>query len=513
MRWGVDLPPVRTLTSTWSADAAELSWDRVPGSFVTGYQLEGAASPDGPWERTTAETATRVRVQDPAIAYYRVAARTLTGAVGRTSPVAPANHLAALAAFRAKDWARARTLATEALATVAGGAATADNPALLELRWAGYVSAHELEDHDDVLRWAGQLQADPGAHAFEFLFRLADTRQQQGELRQAMEHASTALRAPAGSTPEQLATLRQLVFSGALELKIWDAAAEMGEEIIRVSNTNDPAFVERVIRAHLESGNPTRAQLLIQTAIAGSPSAQQLRRFDVLSVVTANQLGDHAAALELSKVVGTSLDADLFVMYEGALASSLLQTGDREAARFELMSLTKDPQDYGALGDMTVARSAVALYGSYVEAGQIENGRSMLDSMLAVLPAEMAEVRGWVLQQADSVGAVADTRLKLGEGFKLYEDALFRDALRFFQAANDRTDLDVDQRLIVKELLASVLYSFQRIPDADEIYRGVFDVDPDFNLSAHLEHVSQVYGITVFADDLLLHFSEVGPLR
>ena len=65
----------------------------------------------------------------------------------------------------------------------------------------------------------------------------------------------------------------------------------------------------------------------------------------------------------------------------------------------------------------------------------------------------------------------------------------------------------------MKELLAGVLFSFQRVPDADEIFRGVFNVDPGFNLSAHLDHVSEVYGITPFADDVLAHFSEVGPLR
>ena len=66
--------------------------------------------------------------------------------------------------------------------------------------------------------------------------------------------------------------------------------------------------------------------------------------------------------------------------------------------------------------------------------------------------------------------------------------------------------------IIVKELMAGVLYSFQRVPDADEVYRSVFELDPDFNLSAHLERVRELYGLTVFADEMLTHFSEIGPL-
>ena len=152
------------------------------------------------------------------------------------------------------------------------------------------------------------------------------------------------------------------------------------------------------------------------------------------------------------------------------------------------------------------------VYGSYIEDGQAESGRNMLDSLIAALPLELSDVRASILQRADSVAVVADTRAKLGEGFQLYRDALFRDALRFLQEADERTDLDVDQRLIVKELLAGVLYSFQRVPDADEVYRSVFELDPDFNLSAHLERVRALYGLTVFADEMLAHFSEIGPL-
>ena len=57
-----------------------------------------------------------------------------------------------------------------------------------------------------------------------------------------------------------------------------------------------------------------------------------------------------------------------------------------------------------------------------------------------------------------------------------------------------------------------MLYSFQRVPDADEVYRSVLELDPDFNLSAHLDRVRELYGLTVFADEMLAHFSEIGPL-
>ena len=514
VRWGVDLPPVRTLSAIWGATFADLSWEAVPGSFVTGYQIGGAPATEGPWFRVAAPEGTRARVEDTSLSHYRVAARTLTGAVGRPSPVVPALHLPALAAFGAGDWARARTLVSGALATLTAKGADAEDVALLSLRWAGFVSAHELEDYADVLTWQRLLGDQvPADQAFEYAFRLADTEQHRGNLLAAVQRSLEALATPGGASSEQLASLRELVFADAWELKAWEQAAAMGEEILRVTNTVDLSFIERVARAHLGNGTAERAQELIENASAGSPTPAELHRLETLALIVAAALEDYARVLDLAAVVGKTVDADLFVSYEGALASARLQTGDRPGARYELMSLLEDPRDADALADPVLARSVLLVYGSYVEAGEDENGRSMLDSLIAALPPELSDVRISMLRRADSVAVVADTRAKLGEGFQLYRDALFRDALRFFQTADARTDLDVDQRLIVKELLAGVLYSFQRVPDADEVYRSVFQVDPDFNLSAHLARVREAYGLQVFVDDMLAHFSEVGPLR
>ena len=513
VRWGVDLPPVRTLSVVWGDEFADMSWDAVPGSFVTGYQIEGVRSLEGPWSRAAAPGGLGARVQDPSLSYYRVAARTLTGAVGRPSPVAPVLHLAALAAFGDGDWERARALVREALATVAAGRARADGAAMFALRWAGFVSAHELEDYGDVLTWQRLLGDEvPADHEFERLFRLTDTEQRQGNLPGAVQRALAALAVPAGASVGQLSSLRQLVFTTAWELKAWDQAAAMGEEIMRVTGAADPSLRDRVLRAHLENGSQERAQELIEEAYAASPTPAERHRLETLELITAAALGDYTRAMELATVVGNTLDADLFISYQGALAAARVQTGDRPGARFELMSLLEDPRDAGALEDAIVARSVLLVYGSYIEDGQAEDGRNMLDSLIAALPPELSDVRASILQRADSVAVVADTRAKLGEGFQLYRDALFRDALRFLQEADERTDLDVDQRLIVKELLAGVLYSFQRVPDADEVYRSVFELDPDFNLSAHLDRVRELYGLTVFADEMLAHFSEIGPL-
>jgi hypothetical protein len=205
------------------------------------------------------------------------------------------------------------------------------------------------------------------------------------------------------------------------------------------------------------------------------------------------------------------MDADQFVGFQGTLARVRLQSGDLPGARAELEALLSDARDQRALTDPTVQRSLLMVYGAHVEAGD-STGRALVDSMVAVLPPELADLRVTVLARADSTYAVADTRAKLNEGFVFYRDALFRDALRFFQAADARTDLDVDQRLIVKVLLAGTLFSLDQAETADTTYRGVFEIDPEFNLVDHLERWNQLYGVSAFTEDMLTHFLGIAPL-
>jgi tetratricopeptide (TPR) repeat protein len=215
--------------------------------------------------------------------------------------------------------------------------------------------------------------------------------------------------------------------------------------------------------------------------------------------------------MELADVIGDRLDADQFVGFQGTLARVRLETDDLLGARAELDALLADPRDRYALADPFVARSLLAVYARYVETGDPEGGRALVAAMVDVLPPELADLRLSVLARADSAAAVADTRAKLGEGFQYYRDGQFRDALRFFQAADERTDLTVDQQLIVKELLAGTLYSLTRIEDADNVYRGVFEVDPRFDLADRRERLGQLYGVSVFTDEMVAHFLEIRP--
>ncbi|HSW28819.1 MAG TPA: 6-bladed beta-propeller [Longimicrobiales bacterium] len=518
LRWGVDVPEVPSVKASWRPGATELAWEALAGSFITGYQVEGAVSEDGPWASVSAPRDAKVRVEGSERRWFRVAARTLTGAVGRFSPPAPGLHLAAGAAFAARDWEGARTLGLEALRTLEAGEVTADASVAPTLVWQGFVAAHEAGDYQGVLEWQKRLGSGPGAaQRFEHAFRLADTHRHLGDLPAATDEALRAIglaaHAGSGASAGQLGALRRTVFDDATTLGRWSDVVAVGEELLKGGGASDLETVVRLARAHLKEGSPARAEELARSGLEAAGAEDQRRTFNSLAFIAATELGNVEAAKGYSAAVGDSVPASLYADFESALTRLKVADGDVAGARAELLAfLFREESDIRALGDPAVARTALLVYAGLIESGDPEGGRRMLDTLVVAIPPDLGDAREALVRQADSTAAVADTRVKLGEGFGFFRDALLRDALRFFQAADARTDLDVDQRLIVKEILAAVFHSLGRVEDADTAFRGVFQVDPEYVLTDHLAHVQETYGLVVFTPEMLDHFRTVGPI-
>jgi tetratricopeptide (TPR) repeat protein len=303
------------------------------------------------------------------------------------------------------------------------------------------------------------------------------------------------------------------VFADATALGRWSDVVAVGEELLKSGGASDPETVVRLARAHLKAGSPARAEELARSGLEGAGAEDQRRTFNSLAFIAATEMGNVEAAKGYSAAVGDSVPAALYADFESALTRSKVVEGDVAGARAELLAfLFREESDIRALGDPAVARTALLVYAGLIESGDPEGGRRMLDSLVVAIPPDLGDARESLVRQADSTAAVADTRVKLGGGFGFFRDALLRDALRFFQAADARTDLDVDQRLIVKEILAAVFHSLGRVEDADTAFRGVFQVDPEYVLTDHLAHVEETYGLVVFTPEMLDHFRTVGPI-
>jgi DNA-binding beta-propeller fold protein YncE len=518
LRWGVDVPAVPSVKATWGPGVTALAWDVVAGSFITGYQVEGANGPDGPWASVAAPREAKVRIEGGERQWFRVAARTLTGAVGRFSPPAPGLHVAAGAAFAARDWDATRALAREALRTIEAGEVTAEASVAPTLVWEGFVAAHEAGDYEDVLAWHKLLGSGPGAaQRFEHAFRLADTHRHLDDLEAATDEGLRAIglaaQAGSGASAERLAALRRTVFDDATALGRWGDVIAVGEELLKGGGAGDAELIVPLARAHLKVGSAARAGELARSGLERASTEDQIRTFNVLAFIAATEMGDTTAANGYATAVGDSVPSALYADFGSAVARLKVAAGNVTGARDELLAfLFREASDIRSLAEPATARTVLLVYEGLLESGDADGGQRLRDTLIAAIPPDLGDSREAFVRLADSVAAVADTRVKLGDGFGFYRDALLRDALRFFQAADARTDLDVDQRLIVKEILAAVFHSLDRVEDADAAFRGVYEVDPEFVLADHLAHVQATYGLVVFTPEMLDHFRTVGPI-
>lgn len=518
-RWGVDVPALERVAVTWTPGGATLRWSPLTGSFIAGYRVEGAATADGPWAEVADVKSATFEVADGTYSYYRVRPLTLTGAGGEASPDCPVLHLSAAAAFEAEHWRDAARQAREAMALARSGKVTATPEVTRSLAWQGLVASSELGDARAVLGWQEQLGGEIlSGHAFEQTSRLADAHRALGDTRKALDRARDALRVARLSRPAPAARrveeMKRLVFETAVETGSWNDVASVGEDLLRSAPTEaGPDFLQTLARAHYETGDIARSVELVDIALGDpSVSGNARRRLSILGLQCAAAGEDYQKAVAYADAVGDSVPVSLFGTFQVTLARVRLATGDPASARAELLYLLDGGDASETLRSPTFAETVLGVYRSILEGDDAAGGQMFLDTLAILMPDEARDVWQGIAAQATVVAEVADTRAKLGEGFTYFHDALFRDALRFFQDALKRDDLTADQKLISREIQAWAFYSLGRVEDADNVYRGVFEVDRNFDLDAHMAHVEDTYGLSIFTEDLLAHFRALGPI-
>ena len=258
---------------------------------------------------------------------------------------------------------------------------------------------------------------------------------------------------------------------------------------------------------------------------------------------------DTVAAESFSSALGQTVPASLFTDFQIASARLRMDQGDERQAMYELLFLVEGQFNSAPLERPLFARTVLDIYEALLISGlpaieapvaadtlaaadslgadslSVEGDAPesipaeprlqadvFLETLGAAIPEEHVGVWTPILTSADSVAVTADMEIKLGPGLQFFRDGMIRDAFSFFEEAGARTDLSDDQRLVAAQLQAWALYSLGRVEDADDAYRAVFRVNPDFVLDDHVEQVREVCGFEIFTPEMLVHFRQVRPI-
>ena len=220
-RWDVHFPPLAGLDLEYEGDVAVLNWQPGPERYTSGYEIQGADSPDGPYRLiATAETPPyRIRsteLPESPPRFVRVAPVFTTGVRGAPTEAMPLSYFTASAAYQQGDYQTALQDASEGVRLIDEGILDASDDVKGKLLRLSFASAYQLGEYSQAVTWAQRaaLIPMPREDLVEFLFMLAQVYLRLGEPREASQHILTLV----GQGPRPVYFQRQEVIQQSFQI-------------------------------------------------------------------------------------------------------------------------------------------------------------------------------------------------------------------------------------------------------------------------------------------------------
>ncbi len=512
-RWDARLPELETLQVELSADAAAFSWEAVDSDYAWGYRVSGATDRQGPFTplaTTTDESFDLVLDEDFEYRWLRVDPVSIAGTASASDQPIPVAHRVAREAAERDAYAEVLDAVTSAESLSDQGVLSLAADIAQEVQWHGFSTEIELGRYGDAVAREEALEGWEGEdRGFELHRLMALAHMELGQHGPALENARLAfqvipLRERSG---EPGAEVLNLALAAAFETGAFEEVISLGDDLQgRIEADREFEFFGRLAAAHLALDNPGRA-LQIATVVLEADQAGTITAYDD------NQPDLYWVAFQASLALA---DTELIELWTGVFSRYV--TGDRRRPYYEALTRFRVSQGQGvqALANFRELLDPSPEPGFYTDAvtvaltldifralqdGDTEGhsaGLTFLADYAAGLPSEVEELR---LAYEDSIAVFTpreDTRAKLGEGFRLWQEGDIIGLRSFGEEALELGGLMPEQEIIARALLAGAYQDTGRGEDAVATYREILDLDPLFDIDAMVERVDGMYGVTLF---------------
>lgn len=479
-RWDVH-SPVLTGLAFDHREEPRFRWDPGPGQFIRSYQVQGASSPDGPFQilSTTPEPELALQADsatanaDPGSGtarFVRVAPVIVNGEVGEPTPVLPIVDYTAVRAYEAESWERALEDAELALELVEAGELEVSEDVRVLLPWIAFEAAYRTGAYGRAVERVGELDPeDLASDSLETAYHelVPQAYQRAGQSQRALDAAREALdRSEEGALElddETRTELMWVAFTSAFERENYRAVVGWGERLGEsVSSARRVEFFTRLPRAQLFLGQPD------------------------------------SAALSLLAIGGDDPRADY---YQDSTVVDL---------SFDIYRELRDFEDTPAF-----AASEEADGGAAIGSDEASNGPStpnpglrFLREYVRSIPGSAGEIRA---AYQDSL-LVFETRTRLEAPIEHWQNADYAQVVRTLQSLLEGDgELPPETEVVGRQLLAAALFTFDRREDAADAFEGILEVRPDFGLREEAARLEELYGLEVFGPDMMDYFGGLLP--
>ncbi len=228
-----------------------------------------------------------------------------------------------------------------------------------------------------------------------------------------------------------------------------------------------------------------------------------------LGFASAYRLGELQTALTWARrAVEIPMPRADLVEFLFMLADVYMRLGDPRQASQQILALVGQGPSHEYYLQPQVRDRSFQIYQQLRDGGSPEDAlefmRLYAQSMPVTVPEEIRN------EYADSITVFA-TRTRLGRGFALWKQANYSQVVDFFERALTQGGLSAEQQVISWQILAAAYYAFGRRSQAEDTFRGIFNLRRNFDLSREIPRLRRLYDLEIYNPETRSYFSSFGP--
>ncbi len=253
------------------------------------------------------------------------------------------------------------------------------------------------------------------------------------------------------------------------------------------------------------------ATLGVNAIADGAVDADEGARGQILRLgfASAYRLGDLRTALTWARrAVEIPMARAELVEFLYMLADAYMRLNDPQQASQQILALVGQGVSHEYYVRPQVRERSFQIYQQLRDAGSPEDAlefmRLYAQSMPVTVPEEMRN------EYTDSI-TVFSTRTRLGRGFALWKQANYAQVVDFFERQLTQGGLSAEQQVISWQILAAAYYAFGRRSQAEDMFRGIFNLRRNFDLGREIARLQKLYDLEIYNPETRSYFSSFGP--
>lgn len=255
----------------------------------------------------------------------------------------------------------------------------------------------------------------------------------------------------------------------------------------------------------------TEATMGVNAIADGAVDADEGARGKILRLgfASAYRLGELRTAITwASRAVEIPMPRGDLVEFLFMLADVYMRLGDPRQASQQILALVGQGPSHQYYLQPQVKNRSFEIYRQLRDGGSPEDALEFMRLYTQSMPVTVPEeVRN---EYADSITVFA-TRARLGRGFQLWRQANYAQVVDFFELAITQGGLSAEQQVISWQILAVAYYAFGRRTQAEDTFRGIFNLRRNFDLNREISRLQRLYDLEIYNPETRSYFGSFGP--